>query len=316
MTASSTDTKRQFDWLTPDPEKGKGSIGTGVRAKPLAPEQWEEFQEIAAIMGEIRPWIIDFLTLEKDYREVESLKDELHSQFSAVPHPALDDAVVAVETFVTVQRALSNFLSSANAFREKARNRLMRRYGRESLQVRGFESAILEVKINAFAFRFLRFLSNYSLHNENPINAIPVSGARDDNDELALSVRVEIKRDIILRNLKPTMRKQDKELISLHDEIMAQPEAIPLLPLAEEYMKQHGKLFHVIIASHQDRLARFSRYAQAVLQSAVQPNDAKPVIWEGADPPDGIAAVKIYAFSFDEFELLIKTLERWQQAES
>jgi hypothetical protein len=52
------------------------------------------------------------------------------------------------------------------------------------------------------------------------------------------------------------------------------------------------------------------------LQSAVQPNDAKPVIWEGADPPDGIAAVKTYAFSFDEFELLIKTLERWQQAES
>lgn len=316
MTASSTDTKRHFGWLTPDPEKGKGSIGIGMRAKPLAPEQWEELQEIAAIMGEIRPWIIDFLALEKDYREVERLKDELHSQFSVVPHPALDDAVVVVEMLVTVQRALSNFLSSATAFREKARNRLVRRYGRESLQVRGFESAILEVKINAFAFRFLWFLSNYSLHNENPINAIPVSGARNGNDELALSVRVEIKRDMVLRNLQPTMRKQDKELISLHDELMAQPEAIPLLPLAEEYMKQHGKLFHVIIASHQDRLANFSRYAQAVLQSAAQPNDAKPVIWEGADPPEGISTVKTYAFSFDEFELLMKTLKRWQQTES
>ncbi len=316
MTASSTGPNRHLGWVTPDPEKGKGSNGTGVRAKPLAPEQWEEFQEIAAIMGEIRPWIIDFLTLEKDYREVERLKDDLHSRFSAVPHPAPGDAVVIVETFVTVQRALSNFLSSANAFREKARNRLVRRYGRESLQVRGFESAISEARINAFAFRFLWFLSNYSLHNESPISAIPVSDARDDNGELTLSVRVEIKRDMILRSLKPTMRKQDKELISLHDELTAQPEAIPLLPLAEEYMKQHGELFHVIIASHQDRLARFSRYAQAVLQSAGQPNDAKPVIWEGADPPDGISTAKTYAFSFGEFELLMKTLERWQQVES
>lgn len=304
MTDPPRDTAKRFGWIEPHPEKGEGHINIYVQHRDLPVGAWAEFEEIVGVIAEIRPYLIDFLALERDFEEVNNLEAVLRTELETLVSPFTLSGVTHFQAYVTAQRALSNFLAAASAFRDRARKRLIERYGMSSTEIRRFDLAVTDAYDGSFAYRLLYNLRNFSQHHASPMDILPIQGKRNEAGKMLISVQVELRRDDLLSQGKKIQSRVRRELAD-------QPTNIALGPLANDYMRQHGDIFTSIAGPQAHRLTIFIDYARTIIEKSGMPEGATPLIWDGPLPKtQENFDTSAHGFSFDEMAFLIKTLRR------
>src|SRR5947209_7782627 len=169
-TSEPTSAVRKFGWFIPKPD---GSVDLGVRSPSLSAEHWTEFEQLVAIIAELRPFVIDYLSLEGDYTALASVEEEIAAYLGGMPNTFSFGGLQQTVVLAKAHGALSNFLASASAFRDRADTRLRERYGPNSPQAKQLKAAISGAYDASFAYRLLYTLRNYGQHHDSPLSKIP-----------------------------------------------------------------------------------------------------------------------------------------------
>lgn len=295
---------KRFGWIKPDPNSTDGRLTLGARDRNLSDEEWAEFNEIVGAVAEFRPFVVDYLALCANFDELFELEESLRTELDTSKIMSFFGGADLVAAHVTTERAISNFLASASAFRDRAAAYLLEMYGKDSSEFIRFERACKEGYDSAFAYRLLYNLRNYAQHHASPVSVIPITGKRGDNGRMITAVKVELQRDSLV-----AAKRMQPRVIS---ELASQPKGIPLIPLVQEYMRLHGNIMLAIIETRWEKFARFSAYMRVILEKSGMPKDATPVVWDGPPIekvwPD--VNTNMHGFSFDEFALLTRIMQK------
>lgn len=293
-------TNRRFGWYVPNEN---GTMDLGRHTTVLSEEIWEEFNRIVAITSELRPFVVDFVSLENNFALLTSTEDDLARHVESMNNPIEINGVDHIQNLARAQGAISNFLSAASALRERGLTRLRSRYGKDSLETKKFKAAMTDAYDGWFAYRLLYNLRNYEQHHDMPLSIIPISAARDNTGQMRAEARLVLKpKDLLESNLIQAAFRT-KELVHRVDDIL-------LMPLAKQFMQLHGSMFKAIVEMHVERLMEFQAYARAVFKTMKLPKNAKPIIWEGED----ISNPRVYQFSFEEVGFLNILFNRLESA--
>jgi hypothetical protein len=279
---------RRFGWFIPRPD---GRVDLGFRSgQPLSTEIWAEFEELIAVIAELRPFVIDYLSLEHNYIALADIEREIAASVESLPNTFGFGGVQQTLVLAQAQGALSNFLAAASAFRDRAETRLRERYGPDSIHRNQLKAAIRTAYDASFAYRLLYNLRNYAQHHDSPLSVIPMHGERQISGEITFTVSLVLKPKEMLRSNE--IQK------SFRPELSRQSDDIQLVPLVKEYFRLHGAIMKAVIDMQVSRLIELQRYGQYVLTKTGLPPGAVPVIWEGEDPH---RPLHVCQFSFDEF---------------
>jgi hypothetical protein len=284
-----TETTRRFGWYVPKPG---GKVDIGRHTKPFPKESWAEFQRIVAVTADLRPFVIDYLALENDFAVLDAIEDELATYLDAMPNAFAFTGVGQTAALSKAQGAVSNYLSAASAFRDRAITRLRRRYSDGSLELKMLNAAIQDAYDSSFAYRLLYNLRNYGQHHDTPLSMIPVEGARQASGEMKFRVSLVLNPSELLDSnlVQPSFRRK---------ELAHHVGQIELLPLAREFLQLHGVMMRTIIDAHVGRLVEMQEYGRLIYAKMKLPKGAIPVIWE-EERPDSC----FHLFSFDELAFL------------
>jgi hypothetical protein len=264
------------------------SATTGMKSGPCAPASAIALP-IAAVPNSRRQ-SFDYLSLETDYGTLVGVEHDIAAYLRIMPNTFGFGGLQQTVVLAKAQGALSNFLASASAFRDRGETRLRERYGTDSVQWKQLKTTMSHAYDASFAYRLLYALRNYGQHHDSPLSKIPAHGERKPPGELEFEVSLALVPKEMLRSAKIPAK--------IRAELSAQPDEIPLIPFVKECFSLHGTIMKAVIDMHVPRLIQFQHYGQVVLMKLGVPHGAVPVIWEGEDrhPPK-----KLCHFSFDEF---------------
>jgi hypothetical protein len=300
------DSTKYFGWYVPQPD---GRVDFAIQNHDFEPEAWDEFNRIVEVTAELRPTVIDYLSLVDDFALLNRIEADLATSLQDLPNPTAVTGVGIMLAFVKAQRALSNFLSAASAFRDRACIRLAELYGRDSRELTTFNRAIKAAYDASFAYGVLYNLRNYAQHHDSPLSILPIKGVRDNADD---SMVFEVKLMLRWEDMYRSNRIQKPVRAELQSRTESE---IELLPLAHDYMRRYADLMREFISLQAVRLDEMRHYAQVVLTKSGLPKGAIPVIWEGGLPSEGKANYDFHHFSFDELGFLAKLYTRLVEGE-
>jgi len=289
---------RHFGWMLP---KDDGSVDVGFQSRPFGDDLWEEYNRIVQVAPDLRPTVVDYLSLKTDYEQLSGVEAAIEGRMHSMPNQFGFGGLHLIRDYSSAQRALSNFLGAASAFRDRALTRLSERHGKASFQYQSLSKVTSECFDQSFAYRLLYNLRNYAQHRDSPISLIPMNAKRDDTGAMKCIVKLELRRDDLL--------SEKKLQGSVRRELQARAEErYQLMPLVEEYMQCMNRLMRTIIDFEADRIAEMFHYAEAVKKACPIPEDAIPVIWDGElpGPYEEERHPTVHYFSFDELELLLR----------
>lgn len=288
-------TVRRLAWYIARPE---GKFDLGRLPNELSCESWMEFKRIVGVTDELRPFLIDYLALENDFSVLGGIGKEIATSLQLLPNAFDFGGVGQTVALAKAQGALSNFLSSASAFRDRSTTRLRERYGVGSLELRLLEGAMKDAYDGSFAYRLLYNLRNFGQHHDSPLSPMPAHGVRQDSGEMQFSVSLVLWPTELLRGIK--LNK------SFRAELAAQPSEISLMAPSKEYFLLHSAMMKNILDMHLPRLIERQNYGRVIFTKMKLPHGAIPIIWEGEEQQNA----RFYQFSFDEFAFLRELHER------
>jgi hypothetical protein len=228
---------RRFGWFVAKPD---GKTDVGQVKKEFDPKSWAEFESIIAITSELRPFVIDFLSLEHDFSVLKAVEEEIAEAIKGVPNFTNIAGVQQTVVLAKAQGALTNFLGASSAFRDRACTRLRERYGKGSLEYKMFDAAMRDAYDASFAYRLLYNLRNYAQHHDSPISWIPVQ-ARNlaERENAEIKVQLMLKPEEVLDS--PLIQQSFRK-----NELAHHKDPIELVPLASEYMECLGMLMKAV----------------------------------------------------------------------
>lgn len=298
VTVTDSNTDRQdfyFGWVSEsnirdDPER----FDIGWSSQPLPTGIVSEFEEIISLFGNIRPTLIDFITLKYAYIGLLELPVELVSLYENRP-VVLDVGSRTIRSHVLAETRLSNFLNGASSFRDRTLVRL-----REDATIQAAARTKLSSLFDrSFGYRVCYALRNFSQHHSHPLHIIPVNATRPHGGNLEYKIDLEIERD---RLLDPDAKLSAK----LRAELSRMPEKIPLMPIAAEYYVALREFFLGYLALHGSGIQLALGYELAVRRAVPNmPKDASPLLFRGKPiQVDGQTKCNVTSFSFDELAIL------------
>lgn len=287
-----------------------GGYVNGMRyVQPMKDEQYAEFEKIIRVSSELRPFVIDFMGLEENFCVFDRIPAEFKSGIEALTNPMIEGALGGARRLIIAQNALSNFLYSTSAFRDRSQTRLRELYGENSQQYKALDDAISAAYDEAFEYRLLYNLRNYAQHHDIPLSLVPVqANLNQQTNKIEALVSVVLAPDKLVSNPKVQKQFQTKELSGLTEDI-------DLSACAKVFFRLHARLLKTIINMQAARIDEMSAYRDAVTRVLKLPPGAFPVIWEGDMPlHDGaIANSRFTHFSFDELNLLLVLYEHLER---
>lgn len=265
---------------------------------PLSAEQYAEFEEAIRITSILRPYIIDFVGLEENFLTFNQLPSALKSQFESLSNPMIEGAIGGARRVAKLQNALTNFLCSASAFRDRSKMRIESRYGSDSSQLAAWKAAVKTAYDTHFEYRLLYYLRNYAQHHDIPLSLAPVSSKVNERSQIEATISVVLAPDKLASSPK-TQKKIGPELARLSDNIN-------LIAAATVYFGLHASFLKAVFDAYRTELAWMHTYRNALVKHLKMPTGAFPVIWEGELPmTDGeIANQHMTHFSFDELDFI------------
>lgn len=283
--------KRRFGYyIVRDDDK----MDIGRDSQPLSEEAWNDFNEYVAVATDVRPFVIDYLSLQYDFEVVTGAITRITNEVAERTNPLVNIGVNHLKTMAMAQGAISNFLSSATSFRERAKTRLRDDYGKDSSEEKQFRDTEKAAYDGWFAYRMLYNLRNYGQHHDMPLSLVPVSALRGADGKFVATANLFVDPSEILESDLIQKSFREKELTKL-------TEQLELMPLIKQYMQLHGLLLNVIVSIHLPRLVQMQHYEKLLLERTNIPTDAIPVIFE---EDEGNQISRFHHFSFDEVEFL------------
>lgn len=288
--SETNETGKRFGWFIAKPD-GKTDIGRST--KEFSADNWAEFESIVAVTSELRPFVIDFISLERDFSVLQAVEDEIADEMLSAANFMTITGVQQTLFLAKAQGALTNFLGAASAFRDRSLTRLRERYGEESLEYKMFFAVTRDAYEHSFAYRLLYNLRNYAQHHDNPISFIPTEGRNlAEREQAEITVRLMLKPNELLESSRINKTFRTTELVN-------HKEPIEIVPMAAEYMQWLGALMKAVVEPQVYRLEELQRYGKMILRVMKLPKGALPVILEGEIPN-----TRFYHFSFDELGFL------------
>lgn len=284
---------------------------TGMRyAQPFSEEQYAEFVDTIRVTSILRPHIIDFMGMEENFNVFRRLPGEMKSQFEALSNPMMEGAIGGAQRIVKTQNALSNFLFSASAFRDRARKRLKESDGSDGPRVAEFLAATKAAYDGHFEYRLLYNLRNYAQHDDIPLSLVPIKS----------TVNEESKREATVSVVLAPAKLAASELVqkSFRPQLAALTDDIDLSPAAAVFYKLHAGFAKAIIEMYKQEVADMHHYREALNNHLKLPAGAFPVVWEGNMPmEEGVSVNSRFThFSFDELNLILVLHEHLERVSS
>lgn len=289
---SDSATKKYFGWFLP---KKDGKLDIARSRQEFADENWEEFQRIVGITSELRPFVIDHISLKNEFEALNEVGPLFVESIEGTLDMLSYIGVAQTRAMALAQGVLSNFLAATTCLKDRGATRIRERYGKDSLELAKFGAAQRDAYDASFAYRLFYNLRNFAQHHDLPISTIPVEMKRNDAGELKAMVKLVLRPQELLTSSRVQKSFRDKELVNLTADL-------DLLPLAKEVFDLHGAIVKIVIDLHADRLIEMQRYARVIFTKAGMPAGAIPVIWEGTPQP-----AKHHHFSFDELGSLVRS---------
>jgi hypothetical protein len=221
----------------------------------------------------LQSFVSNFISLRTDFELILEIEQALVSARKDAPsilHSAMVDTLFAQ---AEAQRRLSNFLSSAAAFRDRALSSISRKYGNPSEQLSHIKGVISSEYDANLSYRVMYSLRNYAVHEQAPIGLMPVNYRRDGDDHPILNVSVMLNRSDLITSLDVNKRVRN-ELASLNVETFS------VKTLADEYFGAHRKILSAIIEMHLPHLKTEYKYFDAIYKRAGIVDGAAPVVME------------------------------------
>ncbi|MEX0809933.1 MAG: hypothetical protein WD044_14505 [Dongiaceae bacterium] len=289
---------RHIGWFDSSQDWTRPSEKTVAISSAFSDELMQEYREIVSIISELRPFIIDYLCIERDFSELSTVEALLTAEIQKTGVVPFLAGTAFMPTHVAAQHALTNFLISASTFLERTICRIARTYGNDSTEAIGFKELRQMLYSQSFGYRLCYHLRNFSQHQESPLDIIPIH-AKADGEHYKVSIKLELERDNLVKGIR-----------KIRDEVSKQPPKIPVLPCAQDYFRCLSQLFHFLIHTQADRIGNLVGYIAAIKRTFKNmPSDAVPFIWEGDFPPTNPEfQIKAHSFSIDELERLIQIM--------
>src|SRR5256885_200106 len=98
---------KRFGWFIAKPD-GKTDIGRATKEFDVA--MWAEFESIISVTSELRPFVIDFLSLEHDFSVLQGIEIEIADFMLSVANITTIAGVQQTLFLAKAQGALTNFL--------------------------------------------------------------------------------------------------------------------------------------------------------------------------------------------------------------
>jgi hypothetical protein len=270
--------------------------------QPLNEENWEEFCHYTKVVGDLRPFVIDYLALQADFAAVSSAAASASGEMTAAFVHGIVSVSAGIETQAKAQRAVSNYLGAASALRDRAATRLARRHGADSVEAQSLKNKLSELFDKSFAYRVLYALRNHAQHHENPISLVPIDAKRDSTEQMVATVSLRLDPQVLAGNLKLS-RKVREELREL-----SCPD-LELQALIAEHMDAHAEIMLTLLELEVGRLVEMAQYAAALHRVLEIPEGVVAVIWEGGDPSLGPQSQKrCLMCGFDELQRVVQLL--------
>lgn len=288
-------TERYLAWHQANAD---GTDKFGGRSRPLTDEQWNEFQIVTSIIPELRPIVIDFLCVERDFAAIGRLRDDI---VALNPNPSVPMRVIGKATLEArslVQHGLSNFINAAHGFRERTAARIRNRYGADSDAFRHITDVYKTSYDRSFAYRLMSNLRNRAQWYESRISLTPVDERTEDETLTTTGIGVSLRKSSLLRDesIEAPFRSEIEQIDS---------DRFDVIEVANAYMTEINAIMFAYLDSHVDRLQKLSSYRQAVYTMRYMPPAATPIIWEGEIPKDEEPnASKVRHFGFGELEFV------------
>lgn len=276
---------------------------------PLSEEQYAEFEATIRVTSILRPFIIDFLGLEENFRILNRLPTEMKEHFESQSNPMMEGAIGGTWRLWQAQNAVSNFLTSASALRDRSQMRLRQRYGKDSPQLAVLQDSIKTACDGAIEYRFLYHLRNYGQHHDIPLSLVPIRSTVNERSEVEAHVSIVVASLKLSSGSREQKKFFDQELLNLPDEI-------DLNAYARAHFRLHAGLLKTIIDMHAQQIREMQVYREALENHLNKhmhlPLGAFPIVWVGDFPidPDRLVQGKFVHFSFDELSLIFVLYER------
>jgi hypothetical protein len=280
------------------PEEG-GRMQCSRSITPLSDEQYSEFESVIRVTSMLRPFIIDFLGLEENFRILNRMPEEMRKRFESQSNPMMEGAIGGAWRLWQAQNAVSNFLYSASALRDRSETRLRKLYGENSAQLTALQSAIKSAYDSSIEYRLLYNLRNYAQHHDIPLSLVPITGTLNDQSKFEANVSIVIAPSKLASSSRLQKRFVNQELKKLS-------ENVDLIAYGRVYFRLHAGFLKIIIEKHVNEINEMQAYREAVEQHLRLPRGAFPVVWEGDFPTEPDISVKgrFSHFSFDELNLI------------
>jgi hypothetical protein len=290
-------------WYLPMPD---GQTQIGLRPERFSAAEIDAYNQVVAVIGDLRPILVDYLALEADFEALTFTGKELAALFD---NPAGAITIAGIDMVLAqtrVQRNLSNFLTAAKTFVERTQMRLGHNEAgaaRPSAVWQRFvslEKAVFEKSPGA---RILRLLGRYMRHFEAPVTIAPMTAA----EGAALDFRLILDADALIR-FDGLDGRLKAELLSLRDR------RLDVLALADGFMAAHQSLMLSLIHDRASDLFALEQFEATITEQCSPPKGAIPIIWEGQHPQGGELDGSAYHFCFDESRFLFQLAQRLSEA--
>jgi hypothetical protein len=267
--------------------------------EPLSDKQYAEFESVIRVTSILRPFIIDFLGLEENFRTLNRMPKEMKERFEAQSNPMMEGAIGAAWRLWQAQNAVSNFLYSSSALRDRSETRLRERFGKDSAQLTALQAAITAAYDGAIEYRLLYNLRNYAQHHDLPLSLVPVKSTVNEQSKIEAYISIVVAPSKLASSTRVQKKFVDQELSKLSEDI-------DINAYAEVYFRLHAGFLKTIIEMYANEINEMQAYREAVEKHLKLPHGAFPIVWEGDFPmePDISVQGKFSHFSFDELDLI------------
>jgi hypothetical protein len=158
------------------------------------------------VMFEFQYYKRRFKEIYLNLEEFETTLLKYSNQIEKMHQPKIENDLMNL-IYIDVNRTFINFITSLKVFIEHIEKRLNRKYGDTSEQFKLFKQLTSNLYENYFAYRFLYYLRDYSIHDSYPINNFDKDTELvHDTSQYKSKLHIQFNRDNLLENKR--MRKK------------------------------------------------------------------------------------------------------------
>lgn len=278
-------TPYRFGWYLVNEKK---TLDFSIMHRAMTRGDYDEFRKFTKVVEDLRPFNIDFMALKADGQAVEAVKPSIEGSFNEMLANGFVEIPRSVAVHAEAQRVVSNFLSSASAFRDRSATRLTRRHGKQhGSDVERLNLFISRIYDRSFTYRLLHALRNHAQHHENPLSLVKTDAVRSNDGNLLATVDLQVNTSMLIANKKinATFRGELSRRVD---------DKIDLIPLIQENMREHSAIFAFILERHKLRIQEMIYYGLAIYNLVDPPPGAFPCVFDGPEPG------RIMMMGFDE----------------